>query len=227
MLFFSSCALFQNGKQELSDRYLTGLGLSTDVKSEAIKEHLTRSLTMGGGNFTISTYPYSQALIEATIRETSSIRGLSTGAQEILRKELQDNFAGSKTCFQFDIGVRRFLQVAHLKEWQIDVIDGGEMKAKLTWRESDLSRPVMVSTFNDFQGPHPLHQLSGVACSEVVLNLKDGFTLTVSPSFMNFPFPQSGEITYSFANYEVTEKGDVIKVKEPQKDGKKKSYRGW
>lgn len=226
MLFFSSCALFTNGKKELSDRYLTGLGLSNDVKSEAIKEHLTRELTMGGGNYTISAYPYSEALIEAMVRETSSIRGLSESAQKSLRKELQTNYGPGKSCFQFDIGVRRFLQLAHLKEWQIEVIDGGEMMSKLSWRESDLERPVMVSNFNDFQGPHPLHQLSGVACSEVPLNLKDGFTLYITPSFMNFPFPKSGEIVYSFANYAVSEEGEVIKVKEAE-EAKKKSYRGW
>lgn len=226
MLTLTSCSLFQTQKVDLSDSYVTGLGLAPDISSEQIKKNLTRTKSMGGGNYIITTFPYTQALIQSMVRETARIRGLTKTQQDKLQSELESQWAAGKTCFQVEIQIKRFHdQVSKLKEWSVSASTGGEMKTELSWRAEDLERPMIVSEFSDFQGQQPLHILNGVACSAVMMNLVDGVTLHFTPSYINFPFPKTEEITYSFDNYKQQE-GELIKVKDAE-EKKRKSYRGW
>lgn len=226
ILTLTSCSLFQAKKVDLSDSYVTGLGLATDIAAEQIKKNLTRTKSMGGGNYIITTYPYTPALIQALARETARIRGLTTDQQEKLQRELERQWAVDKTCFQIEIQIKRFHdQVSQLKEWNLSASTGNEMKMELAWRAQDLERPIIVSEFSDFQGQQPLHLLNGVACSAMAINLVDGVTLHFTPQYINFPFPKTEQITYSFDNYKM-QAGELIKVKEAQ-EKKRKSYRGW
>ena len=149
----------------------------------------------------------------------------------MLWDQLAAEYLNNKTCFQVDISVKRFEQLAHLKEWTLSARDGTLHQADLYWRASDLAGAVMKGEFNDFTGKNPLYLLSGVACSREELNLRSGVDVTITASSMNFPFPKEATLSYKFDQYELQE-GQIIKVEqqvsdEADKDNVRKRARGW
>jgi hypothetical protein len=228
ILFFSisllsSCSFFSPNPKDRTYSYLTGKGLKNPTTDE-IKTALLRNSSMSGGNYQFNAFPYTYTLIDAMVRETTQLRGLTKDQQQTLKDSLEEKYLLDKTCFNFSYEVTRFEQSSRLQDWSLAIVDKEDQEFATQWSDEDLKKKPVVSKRNVAGDKLNKWLSSGVACTQASPKLASGFGIKVTPKFVQFPFDKSAKLFWEFPEIKIVD-GQAQEV-----EGKKKSfrsYRGW
>lgn len=213
-IFLSSCAFLQ-GKKDPSQELIAGNSDQFAVSVTEVEEALTQYESMGAGTYKIRATVLTPALLE--LREKSK-----PFSEEIIQKnilESKKNLSDSKTCFQIALKVINQSKYAYFDEWKGRVfVDDSEQKLEfpLEWTEESLKAKPKSQVGSAFHGKTDHYYNEGVACTETRVPLQKGFTLKLLPSYIQWPFDGTLDLSWSFVD---------PNDKTPKKV--KERYRGW
>lgn len=214
LLLLPSCAFLQ-GKKDPSQELIAGNSDQLAISVSEVEEALTQYESMGAGTYKVRATVLTPALLE--LREKSKPFN-----EEIIQKNISEskkNFSDNKTCFQIALKVINQSKYAYFDEWKGRVfVDNPDQKFEfpLEWTEESLKNKPKTQIGSAFHGKTDHYFNEGVACTETPVPLKKGFTLKLLPSYIQWPFDGTLDLSWSFVDPE---------DKTPKKV--KERYRGW
>jgi hypothetical protein len=232
LLSFSSCSYFAPTAPKKTDDityfYLTGKKRPNEISNtpatKDIRKNLEENMTMAGGNYEVSILPLSRPYLRAQWQERIQERGLNKVDQERMWNEFEKEYLQAKTCFELNYSVLRWEKVSNLKDWKLEMIDHHKTSHPMNWKKTDLKK-MPARTKVQRSGDNLDKWLNdGHACVDTKVPLDKGFSVKVTPSFVQFPFDSSSTLHWRFATY-VQKDGKEIKVQKKQESFQ--GYRGW
>lgn len=227
LFLLNSCSSITTDPIDYSESYITGVG-TEGLTSEDIRKNLIRKTSMAGGNYILNAFPISKAYINSYAKEVSAGRNFNPNQVKNLKKELKEKFLNSKSCVEVNITVKEFEKVNKLENWRLSLIDSRNSSFSLKWLPKpplNISLPETISSQrNTYHGKETMWFLTGSACTNSIIEMRKGFKLVFTPSFVQWPFESKETIEWSFDYSEIVDGKKVFKKK---KEKKKQGYRGW
>lgn len=178
--------------------YITGEGLD-EASADEIRANLTRIGFMAGGQYEFQVTPITRPLILAEVRQLAALRGLSAEEQKTIETTKLDELYNNKTCVDFKISVVKFNQVSGLNQWKIEVVNEKGTTYPLRWSKKSLGRKPLATYINGLYGKEGKWLNEGRGCADVSLNLAGGVIFKVTPSYVQWPFPNSTSLSWGTA----------------------------
>jgi hypothetical protein len=223
-LILSSCAFFSNKKgPDLTYAAISGDGIGNQSALE-LTLILKRSISMAGGNYSVSAHPITHTLLKARANEIAIARGFTPEQEKQLLDHDTAEYLDGKICFDFTYLATRFPQVAQLSDWKISLQDNQKEDYPLTWRADDLAHPAIVSKKTTSEGVMDEWLGHGIACARSYVDISQQFGLVVTPKFVQWPFATSETILWEFDHY-IEKDGEKVLQKKTNQNFQ--PYRGW
>lgn len=210
----TSCTLLQ-GKADPSQEYIAGNSNELAVSVSEVEEALTQYESMGAGTYRVRATILTPALLE--LREKSKPYDKKIIEQNLI--QAKKDFADNKTCFHITLKVINQAKYAYFDEWKGRVFvenNNQKLEFPLEWTTESLNNKPKALSASAFYGKTDHYFNEGIACTETPFPLKNGFTLKLLPSYIQWPFDGTLDLSWSFVD---------PNNKTPKKI--KERYRGW
>jgi len=194
-VFLCSCSFLRptSNSLELAKYFNNNLG---NISSDEIRGRLTRIGYMAGGQYEFQVIPITLSMLEAEANELKVQRGLTDyEVQKIIstrKQELIDN----KICVEMNLSIVKFSSVTTFSKWNVEIIDSLGGKYPITWKLEDLTKSPISTLFNGLYGIEQKWFNNATGCVRVSLPVEKGFKIKLSPTFVQWPFPDSTILTW-------------------------------
>lgn len=197
MIFlFSSCSFFQTAKDHDSPKYFTGENLE-EMSSDELKIRITKVGFMAGGQYEYTITPITQPFLQRRANELGLERGLTQDEVKMIIAKDQEKYLQQKVCIEFGISIVRFQTVSKIKEWKVAIVDKAGFSYPIKWDRKSLRKRPIVELFPGLYGPEQKWLNFAQGCADITFALSEGFRIRVNPSYVQWPFDNSSELTWN------------------------------
>ncbi len=194
-LLLNGCGSSQPQTKNALLPFLTGENLK-DLNSLEIRNFLTQTIYMAGGQYEIQATPITLPLLEKEARELQAARGFT---QEELARVIDHNrftYYDERFCADVQISIVKFGQVADLEQWKLELLDQYGEHYNLRWVDPENITGPVVTYFSGLYGLEKKWYNQGRVCSNVAIDRTKGFKIQATPSFVQWPFPATANLSW-------------------------------
>lgn len=213
-VFLPSCSLLQE-KKDPSPEFISGNTELFKMSVNDLEEALSDYGSMGAGTYKVRATLLTESLLE--MREKSKPLTL-----EIINKNIEEakkQYTHNKTCFSITLKAINQSKYAYFEEWKGKVFveeNNNNLEFPLEWNSEALLSKPQIEMSASFHGKTEHYLNRGIACTETAVPLTRGLSLKLLPSFIQWPFDGTLDLSWNFVDPKAN---SAKKVKE--------SYRGW
>lgn len=215
LLSLVSCSLLQEKKDPLN-QYIQSSVEEIAASTPEVEEALTQYGSMGAGTYKAKATLLTPVLLEMKEKE----KPFSEAVTQKNIAEAKKKFTENKTCLKISLRVITQSKYAYFEEWSAKVFIEQSVNEKLefplVWTEESLTAKPQTKLASAFHGKTEHYSNEGVACTEKPIPLNKGFTLKLLPSFIQWPFDGTLDLSWNFVDPGAK---PLKKIKE--------TYRGW